>query len=64
MPGVERRESPCRCLSDIQVEMLASTATPSSAAGCRHPTQSNSSSPQWRDSSTRTASLLESPPGG
>ena len=31
MPGVEWRESPCRCPGDIQVEMLASTV------GCRHP---------------------------
>ena len=31
MPGVERRESPCRCPGDIQVEMFASTV------GCRHP---------------------------
>ncbi len=31
MPGVEPRESSCRCPGTIQIEMLASTA------GCQHP---------------------------
>jgi len=41
IPGVERRESPCRCPGAIQVEMLTSTA------GCRHPVADDGVAAQW-----------------